>query len=195
MLGKDRQRRYLLLIQSNAEIRSTGGISGSYAILSANNGKLSMGFQGSIQDLRPAEKPVVPLTADELRVYSQALVSDIRDVNLTPDFPRTGEIAKALVAKGLDENVDGVVSVDPVAMSFILGGTGPVTLSDGAVLTQENAVEVLLSAVYRSYPDAKRQDDTFERAARTIFDVASCHCGDGESGQGESVDGLVVSQR
>ncbi len=179
MLGKDRQRRYLLLIQSNAEIRSTGGISGSYAILSANNGKLSMGFQGSIQDLRPAEKPVVPLTADELRVYSQALVSDIRDVNLTPDFPRTGEIAKALVAKGLDENVDGVVSVDPVAMSFILGGTGPVTLSDGAVLTQENAVEVLLSAVYRSYPDAKRQDDTFERAARTIFDVV-------KSGRGES---------
>ena len=83
------------------------------------------------------------------------------------------------MAKGLDENVDGVVSVDPVAMSFILGGTGPVTLSDGAVLTQENAVEVLLSAVYRSYPDAKRQDDTFERAARTIFDVV-------KSGRGES---------
>ena len=44
---------------------------------------------------------------------------------------------------------------------------------------EENAVEVLLSAVYRSYPDAKRQDDTFERAARTIFDVV-------KSGRGES---------
>jgi len=187
MLGKNERRRYLLLIQSNAEIRATGGISGSYAILAANKGRLAMGLQGSIQDLRPFKKPVVPMTDDEKSVFSSALVTDLRDANLTPDFPRTGEITRAMVKKGLDEDVDGVISVDPVAMSFILGGTGPVTLDGGVVLTQENAVEVLLNAIYRTYPDAKRQDETFENAARTIFDVV-------KSGRGESrraISGLV----
>ncbi len=52
MLGQKGTRRYLLLVQNNAEIRSTGGIPGSFAILKAKNGKLSMGFQGSYQDLK-----------------------------------------------------------------------------------------------------------------------------------------------
>jgi hypothetical protein len=184
MLGKNETRRYLLLIQSNAEIRATGGISGSYAILTAKKGKLSMGFQGAIQDLQPFAKPVIPMTKDEKDVFSSTLVTDLRNANFTPDFPRTAQITRAMVKKGLNEDVDGVISVDPVAMSFILAGTGPVKLKKGAVLTQENAVEVLLNAVYRFYPNAEQQNDTFEDAARRIFNVV-------KSGRGESR--LVIS--
>ncbi len=119
------------------------------------------------------------MTDDETSVFSSVLVSDLRDANLTPDFPRTGEITRAMVKKGLDEDVDGVISVDPVAMSFILAGTGPVTLDGGGVLTQENAVAVLLNAVYVSYQDNERQDEIFQQAARKIFDVV-------KSGRGES---------
>ncbi len=187
MLGKNETRRYLLLIQSNAEIRATGGIAGSFAILTAKKGRLSMGLQGAIQDLRPFEEPVVPMTNDEKDVFSSALVTDLRNANLTPDFPRTAQITRAMVKKGLGRNVDGVISVDPVAMSFILEGTGSVKLKNGAALTPENAVEVLLNAIYRFYPDATQQNDTFEYAARKVFNVV-------KSGRGESrlvISGLV----
>lgn len=187
MLGKDEKRRYLLLIQSNAEIRSTGGISGSYAIITANKGKVAMGLQGSIQDLRPFQKPVLKMSSDEKSVFSELLMTDIRNANQTPDFPRTGQITRAMVKKGLGENVDGVISVDPVAMSFILAGTGPVALDNGVVINQDNAVQVLLNSVYQAFPDAERQDATFEKAARTIFDVV-------KSGRGESrlaISGMV----
>lgn len=187
MLGKDGKRSYLLLIQSNAEIRATGGISGSYAVLTADKGKLKMGFQGSIQDLLPFAKPVVPMTKDEKANFPSTMVTDIRNANFTPDFPRTALITRAMVKKGLNEDVDGVISVDPVAMSFILAGTGPVKIAKGVVLRPENAVEVLLNAVYRFFPDSARQNDTFEKAARTIFNVV-------RSGKGDSrlvISGLV----
>lgn len=123
MLGGQGTRRYLLLIQNNAEVRATGGISGSYALITAKKGRLEMGEQGSIQDLKPFSEPVVPMTDDEKTVFTDQLVTDLRDVNVTPDFPRSGEIARAMAKKGLDTDVDGVISVDPVAMSYILAGS------------------------------------------------------------------------
>jgi uncharacterized protein DUF4012 len=170
MLGATSTRHYLLLIQNNAEVRSTGGISGSYAILKAKRGKLSMGFQGSIQDLKPFAKPVLPRTKEEQGVFPPTLVTDIRDANSTPDFPRTGQITAAMVAKGLHQSVDGVISVDPVAMSYILGGTGPVILKKGVAIDQINAVQLLLNTVYRFYPNPVVQDDVFKLVARKVFD-------------------------
>jgi hypothetical protein len=187
MLGGAKTRHYLLLIQNNAEVRSTGGISGSFAILTAKQGKISMGFQGSIHDLLPFSKPVVPMTKNERGVFPPTLVTDIRDVNATPDFPRTGQIAAAMAAKGLKQPVDGVLSVDPVAMSYILGGTGPVTIKSGVTLDQSNAVQLLLNTLYRVYPDPTLQDDVFALAARKIFGVVT-------SGRGESrlvIGGMV----
>jgi hypothetical protein len=179
MLGAKDTRRYLLLIQSNAEIRPTGGIAGSYAILKAKKGRLSMGEQGSIQDLKPFEKPVLPMTDGESSVFSSLLVTDLRDANFTPDFPRTGQITRAMVEKGLGVEVDGVISVDPVALGYLLAATGPVTLSDGTVLDQSNAVAVLLNGIYQRYQDNDQQDDVFASAARTIFDVV-------KAGRGQS---------
>ena len=189
MLGQKGTRRYLLLVQNNAEIRSTGGIPGSFAILKAKNGKLSMGFQGSYQDLKQFKQPVVPITKNEAKVFPPTLVTNILDTTITPDFPRTAEIAKAMVAKGLDTKVDGVISVDPVALGYVLAGTGPVKLQGGVVIDQNNAVDLLLNKTYVLLKDPDQQDSVFEIAARAIFDVV-------KEGRGESrlvIDGLVRS--
>jgi hypothetical protein len=77
MLGQKGTRRYLLMVQNNAEIRSTGGIPGSLAILKAKDGKLSMGFQGSYQDLKQFPEPVVPITKNEARIFPRTLVTNI----------------------------------------------------------------------------------------------------------------------
>lgn len=189
MLGGKDTRHYLLLIQNNAEVRSTGGISGSFAILKAKKGKLTMGEQGSIHDLLPFGEPVVKLTKDEKTVFSPALAKDLRDANLTPDFPRTAQITRAMVDKGLDQEVDGVISVDPVALSRLLAGIGPVKLPSGFVLDQDNVVSVLLNQVYQAFEDYKVQDEVFANAARTIFDIV-------RSGQADArlvIGGLVAA--
>lgn len=185
MLGADGKRSYLLLFQTNAEIRSLGGIPGSWAVIEADGGRVEMTKQGASADVRAFEREVVKLTDDELSVYSSQLGSDIRNTTFTPDFPRAAEIARELFDRRQDIRVDGVISVDPVALAHLLAGTGPVTV-DGLELNAANAVALLLNQSY-AVASAADQDAFFQRAARRVFDAVK----DGQ-GQAQGVlHGLV----
>lgn len=171
MLGGDGARRYLLLIQNNAEVRTLGGIPGSVAILKADDGKVTMGRQGSAVDVRQVRRPVVELTKGERGVFPRTLGTDIRNSTFSPEFPRAAQIASRLAGDAFDVRLDGVVSVDPVTLAYLLGGIGSVELSDGTELTADNAIGELLNGVYTRYgDDVVAQDDVFADAARRIFD-------------------------
>ena len=85
-----------------------------------------------------------------------------------PDFPRNGELFAAFLENDGQPPVDGVLSVDPVALSYLLDYTGPITVGDGRELTSDNAVEVLLRDSYAEL-DTEAQDTFFARTARNIF--------------------------
>ncbi|MDQ1597519.1 MAG: hypothetical protein QOI70_943, partial [Microbacteriaceae bacterium] len=55
--------------------------------------------------------------------------------------------------------VDGVVSIDPVALSYILRATTPVQLASGDVLTPDNLVPFLLNQVYQRINTGHAQAD------------------------------------
>lgn len=170
MLGADEPQTYVLIFQNNAESRSTGGIPGAASLVRAENGELTFERQFNVSDLDDFDDdPVVDVTDAELRTYGSSVASDFRDINLTPDFPRTGEIAAAMVEESFGEEVDGVLSVDPVALSYLLRGIGSVRLPDGTRLTADNAAEQLLNTVYLRYPDGAQQDLFFAAAAERIF--------------------------
>jgi hypothetical protein len=78
--------------------------------------------------------------------------------------------------------VDGVISIDPVALSYILEAVGPVeidshiqVLADGLPneLTSKNVVKTLLSDVYANIPEPKLQDDYFAAVSSKIFEALS----------------------
>jgi len=71
------------------------------------------------------------------------------------------------------QQVDGVLAMDPVTLSYILRATGPVQLATGDTLTADNAVKLLLSDVYAKYPDPTVQDAFFASAASAVFDKVS----------------------
>ena len=62
----------------------------------------------------------------------------------------------------------GVISLDVVAMSYLLEGVGPVQVGD-VTLTSDNAVEMLLNRPYLEL-DPARQDAFFALAAKTVFE-------------------------
>jgi hypothetical protein len=66
---------------------------------------------------------------------------------------------------------DGVLSVDPVTLSYLLKATGPITLATGDELTADNAVPLLLGEVYARYEDPAKQDAFFAAAAGAVFDA------------------------
>ena len=64
-----------------------------------------------------------------------------------------------------------MLSLDPVAMSYLLEGTGPVQVGD-VTLTSDNLVDELLSRPYRELEPAA-QDELFQQAARAIFEAST----------------------
>lgn len=167
-LGQDGRRNYLLVFENNAEIRGTGGLPGSWAQVSARNGKLTIERQGTGAGFARLDQPVVELTDEEDTVYSDLLGTFFLDANFTPDYPRAAELWKARWEQDYaPRTLDGVISLDPVALGYLLRSTGPIRVGD-VTLAPDNAVEQLLNHPYLTL-DGTAQDAYFARAAAAIF--------------------------
>jgi len=178
--GQDGPRDYLLLFQNNAEVRASGGIAGAWAVMHAAHGRLSISRQGTgaALDADPPRTPPLRITKAERLLYGSEYGTELRDANFTPDFPRYAQLADALVSRVTGVDFDGVFSVDPVALSYLLRGTGPVQVGP-TTLTAANATRLLLNQVYFDYTPAG-QDRFFARAAQAIFTAVA-------AGQGKPV--------
>jgi len=176
MLGGDRPRTYLMIFQNPAEIRASGGMPGAFAVLRADHGAVSMVSQGgAAADLKAFEKPVLPVDPAMQKLYGDRLTTFPANVNLTPHFPTTATLIREMYRVRTGVTVDGVVSVDPVALSYLLGATGPLAMPDGPPLRAETVVRLLLVDAYLGVdgPDlaaVKAKDQYFATAARTVFE-------------------------
>ena len=172
MVGSDGPRNYLLVFQNNAEIRATGGLPGSWALVHADRGELSIQRQGTVGSFPEQPEPVTSLSDGEFQVYNTQLGTFFADAGFTPDFPRAAELMQAhWDARYPATGLDGVISLDPVALSYLLEGTGPVEVA-GRSLTPDNVVDELLSSPYRTL-EPLAQDQLFAQAARAIFGAAT----------------------
>ena len=188
MLGKDGPRTYLLMIQNPAELRSTGGFPGSLALLHVNHGKVTMGWQGSPADIVGGIAPV-KLRRDTQQQYGPTVGRDLRDSNLTPDFPEAARIARTMTEEARHVRLDGVVSVDPIALSEMMRGTGPVSVAGGVVLNADNVVQVLLNQTYQVLDTQEQQNNFFAAAARKVFDSVMS----GRGNQQQAIRGLATA--
>ncbi|HEY9564294.1 MAG TPA: DUF4012 domain-containing protein [Nocardioides sp.] len=177
MLGESEKRTYMLVFQNNAELRSTGGLPGAGAIVTADDGDIEMTRQFVATDLpyKEGDSPL-PVTLEERAIFDTKVGDYFQDANFTPDFPRTSELMAAHWKRKFDQKVDGVISIDPIALAYLLGGTGPVTV-DGVTLTKANAVDELLNKTYLKRSGAE-QNEFFEKVAKQIFEKFSAGEGD-----------------
>ena len=173
MLGHDGDRNYLLLFQNNAELRAGGGIPGAVALLQVKDGAISLERQASGSSFGEYDQPVLPLTADTRGLYGEITGEYMQDVTLTPRFDVSAKLAREMWKQKFGPQVDGVLAMDPVTLSYLLRATGPVQLPTGDTLTADNAVQLLLSDVYAKYPDPVVQDAFFASAASAVFTKVS----------------------
>jgi hypothetical protein len=173
MLGADGQRSYLLLSLNNAELRSTGGLPGAVAVVNATDGALALGALSSASALGELSEPALELTEAERTLYGDLLGTYMHNVNYTPDFARSGELAQAIWEKRTGQSVDGVIAIDPVALGYILEATGPIDAGAGITLTSQNAAGVLLNDVYQRFSDPQEQDAFFAGVTRQIFSAVT----------------------
>jgi hypothetical protein len=178
MMGAGSERNYVLLFQNPAELRATGGIPGALAQLKVSGGAIALTQQASSGDFPMAAAPVAELPLETRALYGDITGQYMQDVNLTPQFPLTAPLAAEMWRQKFGVQVDGVMSVDPVALSYLLRATGPIPLTTGDVLTSDNAVQLLLTDVYSRYKDPRAQDAFFSAAAAAVFNAVATGAAD-----------------
>ena len=152
MMGADGPRTYFMGFQTNAEARGTGGLLGGFGILRFDNGTPTVDTLAANTELVGPFTPI-DLGPEYATQYGFTHpTTDFRNSNQSSHFPYTAQIWKSLWAQQSGMNVDGVVAIDPVALSYVLGAVGPVTMPDGEVVTKDNVVELTESTAYSRFP-------------------------------------------
>ena len=169
MLAEGTDRTYLLAVQNNAEIRATGGLPGAFSLVDVRNGKISMSEQKVSFGLSDT-RPVLPQTAQEKALYGSTMVLGLPRHQRDTGLPSNRSPPAGLVERNLRRKVDGVVSVDPIALAAMLKVTGPIKVGT-QTFTVDNTAALLLNQVYQRFDDNEQQNAYFAAASRGIFDA------------------------
>ncbi|WP_420123075.1 DUF4012 domain-containing protein [Nakamurella sp.] len=155
-LGADGARTYLVVFQNLAEPRATGGIFGSYAVVTADRGRITIVDQVPARALQIFQPPVGDPTEGQRRLFGPELATFPADVNLTPDFPTAARLFTQMYQARGGGPVDGVLAVDPVALSYLMKGAPALTV-DGVTIDAGSVVPTLLAGAYQRYDDADQE--------------------------------------
>ena len=173
LMGADGPRTYFMGFQTNAEARGTGGLLGGFGLLRFDNGAFSVDTLATNTEL---DKQFTPL--DLGPEYAQQwgfanTTTDPRNSNLTSHFPYVARIWSSMWQQQSGMTVDGAIAIDPIALKYILGAVGPVTLADGEVVNDGNVVELTESTAYIRYPlpaDQPARKQYLQDVARAVVD-------------------------
>jgi hypothetical protein len=134
-------KTYLLILQDNAEIRSTGGLMDVMGLVTMHNGHIASlhYYYYTSQELQAlVELDGPPSFTNFFGVNSAAL----HDSNVQYDFASFAPKMQSDFYNVTGHKVDGVIAVDFTAVEAIMNITGPVTVS-GEVITSRNVADRL----------------------------------------------------
>ncbi len=127
ILGKDKEMTYLVLFQNDKERRATGGFLTSYAVFKVKDGKIRIIASDDIYSLDNSISFHPPAPPEVLTYHKGVYTFNIRDSNLSPDFPTSVNLFNTLYQKSSRRvKYDGIVAVDSkvlVDMLTIFGDT------------------------------------------------------------------------
>jgi hypothetical protein len=178
MLGGSGIRHYFVIFTTEAETRGLDGILGNWAVLRADQGRLTISAHGRADDLsrRPgADKRVVTGPPEYVERYEPFEVGRyFQDVTLSPDLPDVAQVVRQLYTGAYPHmggtRIDGVMMVDPYALAALLQITGPVNLPDAGVqLTSANAAHELLVDQYTQFNNNPSRVDFLNEASSKTF--------------------------
>jgi hypothetical protein len=105
--------------------------------------------------------------------------TDSRNSNISAHFPYAAQIWMNMWQQQSGQRLDGAIALDPVALSYILKGTGPITMPDGEKITAENVVPITLSTSYQRFGgDNAARKAYLQEIARTAVSSLSAVRGD-----------------
>jgi hypothetical protein len=129
LLGTEKARTYLILVQNEDELRATGGFISGVARITVERGHIvDLYFEDSyaVDDFSKSY-PVAPRPVREIWGPVPWV---FRDSNWSPDFPTAAQRAVALYQLRYDDvTVDGVIALDQAAVRHIVNAVDPLDVA------------------------------------------------------------------
>jgi hypothetical protein len=162
VLGYPQEKRYLVILTNDTELRPTGGflsMVGEAVIKDAELASVSVGDVYALDG--PAESTPRPPPPEPIKKYIGINRWFLRDANWSPDFTVTAGVIKQFYAEeyvaahpGEPAPVlDGIITVTPRVAADILRLTGPLTI-DGHRFDADNLTDELEFEVEKGYAAA-----------------------------------------
>lgn len=173
LLGAEEPQRFFVALLNPNEARGVGGFLGTWAIVRANNGRLSVEQVGSNTDLPTLSKFPSSTTAEYVARYGDE-AKLVSGMNISANFPNAAANWVAAWRQKTGEKLDGALSADAVALGDLVQARGAkVPLPDGGSLTGHELTEFALSGIYEKFPEAAESAERNayqEQVARAALD-------------------------
>jgi hypothetical protein len=159
-LGGNGSRVYLVEQVNPIELRAGGGFIGSYTLLQADHGTLTVIRSGDAYDLadprpQPGQSGFIPQPSPYREVIPNISWSFV-DSNVFPDFPSNAKAAERFVVPKLGINVDAVIAIDYYAVAKMLEFTGALAIPGyGVTVDASNFVPLVTRLDYAGHPAHK----------------------------------------
>jgi Protein of unknown function (DUF4012) len=160
MLGGNGPRRYFVAFQNPAEARGTGGLLDAFAVVTADDGQIAVERVGSNAQLPDFTAQLPGLDADyEARYGGQGALGLWVSSNLSPDFPEVASTWASMWRSATGQRVDGVLTLDPAALSAVMQATGPVSSADVGSVDSARVTQLVVKDQYQLFPAGRLQND------------------------------------
>ncbi|MGH7686706.1 MAG: DUF4012 domain-containing protein [Candidatus Dormibacteria bacterium] len=144
--------RYLILLENPGEERPSGGYIGAVGVVEFADGRLT---HIAFQDSATYQAPVPPLPIPDAldRYLFHGAPFSLEDANWSPDFPSAMADVEKFYTADTGQTVDGDISVDPIAIQYLLQLLGPVSVPPyPQLITSTNALTELNYISNRARP-------------------------------------------
>jgi hypothetical protein len=174
VLGFDHPKEYIVLLQNNMELRSSGGFMGSFARIKLSRGKFEL---LKIEDIYVPDgqldghvDPPWPIQA----AFGQGWFK-LRDSNWDPDFPSSAKTIAWFFEHGKERPADGLIAVNLNLLKSLLKLSGPIYLVDESEkISYDNFYKKTQAAVEEDFfPGSTQKSNFLNKLGRAVFNDIS----------------------
>nr|WP_277816544.1 DUF4012 domain-containing protein [Microbacterium invictum] len=165
----DEGNTVLVMLQNPAELRTGGGITGSFVLLRSHEGRFELVEQADSSQFPERDVSIVPMPDSSAMLYGDIAGRFVQNASMPVDFAQTAALARAWWQSRGGAAPDAVVSLDPLALRGLLAVTGAVPLPDGTELTADDLVQRVLVDPYLQL-DADTQTAFLQSVSTALFE-------------------------
>ena len=166
VLGANQPRKWFIATQNLAEARGTGGIIGSFAVVSVEQTNVTLLSAGSDQDLAR----ISPVNFKRLPVNFRGLWGEDpavwQDLNVSANLPYSGQQIFDTLKNRLP--INGVVFLGQGTVSQLVAAVGPMQIS-GINIDYRNVSDFLAKGIYAKLPTVSAKNAWVREFMRKLF--------------------------